>query len=298
MIGRCLTFISPVTLSLKDRQLVVVFKDRPDEKHTAPIEDLGVVIIDNPQISVTVPLLNALAENNVAVVFCNDKGVPSSVLWNMDTNHNQCAILNAQIGLDGRVKRKLWRQTIVAKITNQANLLHKLGKNADKLKPYYTFSNDKEIENKEGIAARLYFQELFGDSFIRDRSQPGLNAMLNYGYTIVRTACIKSLLGSGLFPALGLFHHHRANAFPLADDIMEPYRPFVDEIVFDLYANGVTGLDRTTKQQLASVLYCDTVFEKVKRPLSIGLNMTASSVAECVLGNRTEINYPVLNCHT
>lgn len=298
MIGRCLTFISPVTLSLKDQQLVVTFKDTPDERHTAPIEDLGVVIIDNPQISVTIPLLNALAENNVAVVFCNGKGIPSSVLWNMDTNHNQCAILNAQITLDGRVKRKLWRQIIVSKISNQAALLRKLGKDADRLEPFYTFTTDKEVENKEGIAARLYFQELFGDAFVRDRSQPGINAMLNYGYTILRAASIKTLLGSGLFPAIGLFHHHRANAFPLADDMMEPYRPFVDEIVFDLYANGVSDLNRSAKQQLTSVLYCDTTFEKVKRPLSIGLQMTAASIAECILGNKTYIKYPILNCHT
>lgn len=294
MIGRTVTFVSSVVLSLKNNQMVVVFKDRPDEKHTIPVEDLGVVIIDNPQVSITVPLLNALASNNVAVVFCNEKGVPDSILWNLDTNYSQCSVLNNQIETDGRQKRKWWRQTIQSKIQNQMGLLQKLGKDADVLKSFVSDAKDKDLANKEGIAARLYFQELFGPDFIRDRTQPGINAMLNYGYTILRTACIKSLLGSGIFPAIGLFHHHRANAFPLADDIMEPYRPYVDEIVFMEWANGENELNRQTKSRLVNVLYGDTEFEKVTRPLHIGLQMTAASLAGCYKGEKGEISYPLI----
>lgn len=292
MIGRTVTFVSPVSLSLKDKQMVVVFKDKPDEKHTLPVEDLRVVIIDNPQISLTVPLLNALSANNVAVVFCNEKGVPSSLLWNLDTNYSQCSVLNSQIVCDGRQKRKWWRQTVQSKIQNQIGLLQKLGKDAKILSPFMTDSKDKDLENKEGVAARLYFQELFGPGFIRNRAESGINAMLNYGYTILRTACIKALLGAGVFPAIGLFHHHRSNAFPLADDIMEPFRPYVDEIVFLEWADGATGLDRQTKSELVNVLYCDTVFQKITRPLHIGLQITAASLAECYKGNRGEISYP------
>ncbi len=294
MIGRTVTFISPVVLSLKNNQMVVVFKDRPEEKHTIPVEDLGVVMIDNPQVSITVPLLNVFASNNVAVVFCNEKGVPASILWNLDTNYSQCSVLNNQIEADGRQKRKWWRQTIQSKIQNQMGLLQKLGKDADVLKPFVSDAKDKDLSNKEGIAARLYFQELFGPDFIRDRTQPGINAMLNYGYTILRTSCIKSLLVSGVFPAIGLFHHHRANAFPLADDIMEPYRPYVDEIVFMEWANGESELNRQTKSKLVNVLYGDTKFEKVTRPLHIGLQMTAASLAGCYKGDKGEISYPLI----
>lgn len=296
MIGRCLTFISPVGLSLKDRQLVVVFKDRPDERHTVPVEDLGMVIIDNPQVTVTVPLLNALAEQNVGVVFCNGKGIPDSMLWNLNANYNQCAVLNAQLSLDGRVKRKLWRQTVQCKIRNQMQLLDLAGKDGFKLKPYLKGTASEEgAEKMEGIAARVYFQQLFGEDFIRDRSQTGINAMLNYGYTILRAACVKALLGAGLFPALGLYHHHRANAFPLADDVMEPYRPFVDELVLSQWLNGSVELDRQVKAELTRVLYCDVRMGGLTRPLNIGLQMTAASVADCVKGDAANINYPSLD---
>ena len=287
-------FTSPARLSLKHNQLVLVFKDRPDETHTIPIEDLGMVIIDNPQISISLPLLNALSDNNVAIVFCNDKGVPSSILWNLDANYTQCLVLNAQIDADGRQKRKWWRQTILAKITNQARLLQKIGKEGNKLSPFYTFQTDKEIESKEGIAARIYFQELFGKDFIRDRNQPGINAMLNYGYTILRSACIKSLLGAGLFPAIGIHHHHRENPFPLADDVMEPYRPYVDELVFMLWANGLSELDKKCKSELIGILYSDVRLGKIIRPLQIGLQMTAASLAACYKNERADISYPVV----
>ena len=137
MLKRTLLFVNPVYLSLKNEQLVVLFKDKSDEEHTIPIEDIGFVVIDNPMVSITVPLINALANNNVALIFCNDKGMPHAMLQNLDTHTLQCEILNTQIGLGEVLKKNLWKQTVEAKIKNQTKLLTKLGKDGSVLKPYY-----------------------------------------------------------------------------------------------------------------------------------------------------------------
>lgn len=294
MLKRTLLFISPVYLSLKSEQLVVCFKDTPDEKQTIPIEDIGYVVIDNPMVSMTVPLINALADNNVALIFCNDKGMPHAMLQNLDTHTLQCEILNTQIGIGEVLKKNLWKQTIEAKIKNQSKLLTKLGKEGAVLKPYYSNVKSGDSDNREGVAARIYWNYLFGNNFVRDRSFSGINALLNYGYTILRSATARALMGAGLLPSIGIFHHNRSNAFPLADDIMEPYRPYVDEIVYNMYQDGMMGLNKNTKSELLHVLTCDTHFQKVTRPLSIALTMTAASLVKCYAKELDKINYPLM----
>lgn len=294
MLKRTLLFTSPVNLSLKNEQLVVNYKDAPDEKRTIPIEDIGYVIIDNPMVSMTMPLINALADSNVALIFCNDKGMPHAMLQNLETHTLQCEILNTQIGIGEVLKKKLWKQTIEAKIKNQSILLTKLGKDGDVLKPYYNNVKSGDSDNREGLAARIYWNSLFGDHFVRDRSQPGINTLLNYGYTILRSATTRALMGSGLLPSLGIFHHNRSNAFPLADDIMEPYRPYVDEIVYEMLQEGMIDLNLKSKSYLLRVLTCDTHFSKVTRPLSIALTMSAASLVKCYAKELDKINYPLM----
>lgn len=294
MLKRTLLFTSPVNLSLKNEQLVVSYKDTPDEKRTIPIEDIGYVIIDNSMVSMTMPLINALADSNVALIFCNDKGMPHAMLQNLDTHTLQCEILNTQIGVGEVLKKKLWKQTIEAKIKNQSKLLTKLGKDGDVLKPYYCNVKSGDSDNREGLAARIYWNSLFGDDFVRDRSLPGINALLNYGYTILRSATARALMGSGLLPSLGIFHHNRSNAFPLADDIMEPYRPYVDEIVYGMLQEGMMDLNLKSKSCLLRILTCDTHFSKVTRPLSIALTMSAASLVKCYVKELDKINYPMM----
>lgn len=294
MLKRTLLFTSPVNLSLKNEQLVVSYKDTPAEKRTIPIEDIGYVIIDNPMVSMTMPLINALADSNVALIFCNDKGMPHAMLQNLDTHTLQCEILNTQIGIGEVLKKKLWKQTIEAKIKNQSKLLTKLGKDGDVLKPYYNNVKSGDSDNREGLAARIYWNSLFGDHFVRDRSQPGINALLNYGYTILRSATTRALMGSGLLPSIGIFHHNRSNAFPLADDIMEPYRPYVDEIVYEMLQEGMMDLDLKSKSFLLRILTCDTHFSKVTRPLGIALTMSAASLVKCYTKELDKINYPLM----
>lgn len=294
MLKRTLLFTSPVYLSMKYGQLVVCFKDTPDEERTIPIEDIGYVIIDNPMVSITMPLINTLADNNVAVIFCNDKGMPHAMIQNLDTHTLQCEVLNKQIGIGEVQKKNLWKQTIEAKIKNQSKLLTKLGKDGNVLKPYYCNVKSGDSDNREGLAARIYWNCLFGNDFIRDRNQSGINSLLNYGYTILRSATARALIGSGLLPSIGIFHHNRSNAFPLADDIMEPYRPYVDEIVYEMYCQGMVELNQTAKSSLLHLLTCDTHFTKVTRPLSIGLTMTAASLVKCYAKELDKISYPLI----
>ena len=294
MVKRALSFSRPCILSLKNCQMVVKMKDDPDFIRTVPIEDIGFVLLENQQISITMPLLNALADNNAAVVVCTDKMMPNAMLLNLDSNSVQGERYRDQIDASEPLKKNLWKQTVEAKIRNQAALLDKLDKDGSRLKPYWQNVKSGDSDNREGVAAKIYWDALFGNDFMRYRTGDSPNEMLNYGYTVLRAAVARSLMGSGLFPAFGIFHRNRYNAFPLADDIMEPYRPFVDEIVFGLYANGETELNKDVKAEILNLLYVDTVFNKVTRPLDLGLSVTTSSLAKCFSGEQKKIMYPLL----
>jgi len=294
MIKRTLVFSSPVVLSMKNSQMVISFKETPDEKASVPIEDIGVILIDNPMISITIPLLNELSDNNVAVVFCDKRGMPNAMLMNLETNNNQNEVLRNQLDVGEVLRKQLWKQIIEVKIKNQSLLLKKLGKNGDQLKSFYANVKSGDTDNREGIAARIYWIELFGRDFVRDRNIPGINSLLNYGYSVLRAAVARALMSSGLMPAIGIFHHNRSNAFPLADDMMEPYRPFVDEIVYNLYLQGKEFLTTEVKKELLQVLTCDTYFQKTTRPLSIGLSLTMASLAKCYAREEARLNLPML----
>lgn len=292
MIKRTLVFSNPMYLSLKNQQLVLAYKDNPDETTTVPIEDIGTVVIEHQQVNITMPLLNALAANNTQVVICNEKGMPSAMLTNLEGNNTQGETLRNQIACGEVMKKQLWKQIVEAKIRNQAALLDKIGQDGNKLKPLYTNVKSGDTDNREGIAARVYFQQLYGADFTRDRTAPGINTLLNYGYTILRAAVSRALISSGLFPAIGIFHHNRSNAFPLADDMMEPYRPFVDEVVYDLAMQGKTELNKEVKADLIMTLYADTHLDKTVRPLSIALSMTTASLARCYAKETNKLCLP------
>ena len=294
MLKRALFFSKPFCLSLKDNQMVINIKQMPDEKRTIPIEDIGFVVLEHQQTSITLPLLNALSDNNVAVIICGNDYMPNAMLMNLDSNKTQGESFRAQLDASEPLKKGLWKQVVKAKIRNQAALLNKLGKDGDKLKPYYSNVKSGDSDNREGIAAKIYWNELFGNDFVRDRDGSEPNNLLNYGYTLLRAAVARALMGSGLLPAFGIFHRNRYNAFPLADDIMEPYRPYVDEIVYHMYTNGIDKLDKDAKSQLLNLLFTDTVFNKVTRPLEVGLSTTTASLAKCYLGTVKKISYPLL----
>lgn len=274
--------------------MVIKMKEDPDFVRTIPVEDIGYVLLENQQISITLPLLNALADNNAAVIVCTDKMMPNAMLLNLDSNSIQGERYREQVNASEPLKKNLWKQTVEAKIRNQAALLNKLDKDGDILKPYWQNVKSGDSDNREGIAAKLYWDALFGEDFVRYRTGDTPNEMLNYGYMVLRAAVARSLMGSGLLPAFGIHHRNRYNSFPLADDIMEPYRPFVDEIVFGLYANGETELNKEVKAEMLSLLCVDTVFDKITRPLEVGLSVTTASLAKCFSCEQKKIVYPLL----
>lgn len=294
MIKQTLMFTTPVSLSLKDCQLVIARKDS-EEVVTRPIEDIGFVVVANQMVKMTVPLLNALADNNVSVIFCDGKQMPKSMLMALEGNTTQQESYRYQMEATEPVKKRAWKQIVEAKIRNQAALLNSVGQEGDVLKPYYMNVKSGDSDNREGAAARIYWGMLFGKTFKRDREGEQPNMMLNYGYAILRAAMARALVGSGLYPAFGIFHRNRYNAFPLADDMMEPYRPFVDEIVYHIYMDAaVDELTTEVKSQLLRVLFADVRLGKMTRPLEVALSMTTASLLKVYKGDDVKLVLPVM----
>lgn len=293
MIKRTIVFTSPCRISYKNGQLVVENHETGEQKKT-PVEDLGIVIIENKQVSITVPAMNALSANNSAVIFCDSRHMPSSMLMSLNSNSVQGERYRDQVDASLPLKKGLWKQIVQMKIRNQSSLLTKLGFDGDRLKPFYANVKSGDADNREGIAAKIYWDELFGDVFFRSRTGPDPNALLNYGYSILRAAMARAIIGSGLSPSFGLFHKNRYNAFPLADDLMEPYRPYVDAVVFQLILEDKKELDTEAKQRLLRVLFVDTIFKDCSRPMEIGLSMTSASLARCFSGEGRELVLPRL----
>lgn len=294
MLKRTLVFSSPLHLSLRNAQLVITIKDAPNEQRTVPIEDIGLVMIENQMVTMTMPLMNALVDAGVSTILCDAKGMPHAMVQNLDGNNLQGECLRNQLILSDVAKKQVWKQIVETKIRNQAALLDKVVGAGDVLKPYYSNVKSGDKDNREGAAAKVYFSKLFGTKFVRDRNAPGVNVLLNYGYSVLRAATARALISSGLTPALGVFHHNRSNAFPLADDVMEVFRPFVDEIVYGLYTEGNMELTRETKSALINVLAMDTCYPKVKRPLQIGLSITTASLAKFYAGEIKNVALPRL----
>lgn len=273
---------------------MVVENQSTGEVRTVPIEDVGFVLIENQQVGFTIPLLNALSENNCAVVFCNAQHVPVSMLMNLESNNVQAETYKFQIEASLPLKKNLWKQLIEQKIANQAALMKEIGEDGDKLKPLYSNVKSGDADNREGVAAKIYWDSIFGNEFVRTRYGGDPNPLLNYGYSILRAATARALMGSGLYPAFGLFHKNRYNAFPLADDLMEPYRPYVDQLVVEMVQSGQNTLTIETKQRLLSVLFVDVRFDDLTRPLQMGLSITTASLVRCLRGESKRLELPHL----
>ena len=287
-------FKTPVSLSLKDKQIVITMKDT-DQTVTRPIEDIGFVVIENPMVKISVPLLNELVDNNISVIFCDNKQMPKSMLMNLNGNTTLQESYRFQTEASIPLKKQLWKQIIERKIRNQSALLNKLGLNGDILKPYYSNVLSGDSDNREGAASRIYWSAIFGNNFKRERDGVPPNNLLNYGYTILRAAVSRALIGSGLYPAFGIFHRNRYNAFPLADDVMEPFRPFVDEMVYRLYMDGAnTELTTRVKGELLRILFTDVNMGKQTRPLEVALSFTTASLLKVYKGEISRLTLPEL----
>ena len=300
MIKRIISIENPYHLSVKDLQLTLTDKNS-GEIRTTPVEDLGFLVIDHPQTSISKYLLQELAANNVAVVFTDRSHMPSSMLFHLSGHYIQQERFRHQVSAKEPLKKQLWQQTIQAKIQNQGLVLKTTARaNDTKIwEPMTKMAADvKSGDNtaREAKAARYYWPKLFGEDFKRERSGMPPNNVLNYGYAIVRAAVARALTTAGLLPTLGIHHHSRYNDFCLADDIMEPYRPFVDMQVWEMREHypDYHNLDKEKKAILLNVLNADCLLNDQKSPLQVAMLSTTAQLAKCFEGKAGKLTYPEL----
>jgi CRISPR-associated protein Cas1 len=309
MIKRTLYFGNPAYLSTRLEQLVVrlpAVENNPtlpdqfkkEAEATIPIEDIATVILDHPQIIFSQALLSKLLDNNVAVIACNASHHPVGLLLNLAGHTLQAERFKNQIEASLPLRKQLWQATVKAKIRNQAHLLKRYHIPADNLLKWSTEVKSGDETNLEARAATYYWKNIFPEipGFVRHREGPPPNHLLNYTYAILRAIVARSLVGSGLLPTLGIHHHNRYNHYCLADDIMEPYRPFADALVKELVTqgNGTAQLTPAVKKHLLTVSHVDVLFDDERSPLSVGVQRTTASLARCFEGTTKKLLYPRL----
>lgn len=312
MIKKTLYFGNPAYLSLRMGQMVIKlpeveksdklpqgFKDQATV--TRPIEDIGIVVLDHKQITLTQALLEALLENNCAVITCDSKQMPVGMLLPLCGNSIQSERFQDQIAASLPLRKQLWQQTVKAKIDNQAKVLKLCAKAEVRCMHKWSEAvKSGDSENLEARAAAYYWKTLFAGfpnltCFTRGRDGVEPNNLLNYGYAILRAIVARALVCSGLLPTLGIHHHSRYNAYCLADDIMEPYRPYVDELVYKIvYENQGHNLelDHNMKARLLAIPTIDIQIGGKRSPLMVGVSQTTASLAKCFSGELRRIAYP------
>ena len=292
MIKRVLCFENPARLSLKLAQMVVELQD---VTRTLPIEDIGVVILDHKQITITHALIDALLANNVAIVTSNDKHLPVGLMLPLDGNTLQSERFRAQIDASEPLKKQMWQQTVVAKILGQAHILGEQNIEHSNMLAWAKSVRSGDTDNMEARAAAFYWRNMFiKDVFVRNPQGFPPNNLLNYGYSIVRAMMARALVGAGLLPTLGIHHHSRYDAYCLADDIMEPYRPFVDRKVLEMWEKSeiTDDISSEQKRQLLGVSTTDVSINGQRRPMMLAIQSTAQSVQKCYSGEARKIVYP------
>jgi CRISPR-associated protein Cas1 len=305
MIKRTLHFGNPAYLSLGNSQLIINLphlKEFGEDKsrQSVAIEDIGVVILEHKQITITHSCIAALLENNVAIVTCNSAHHPTGLMLPLEGNNLQSKNYRFQIDASLPLKKQLWQQTIQAKIGNQAAVLKLRGIPMDNMLHWVKSVKSGDPDNYEGRAAAYYWKNVFPKKveFFRGREGNPPNNLLNYGYAILRAIVARGLVSSGLLPTLGIHHHNQYNAYCLADDIMEPYRPFVDLIVLDIIDKGENFLELSTsiKSKLMNVATDDILIDNQTSPLMVGLQRTTASLVKCYEGSLRKISYPTIPC--
>jgi CRISP-associated protein Cas1 len=294
MLKRTLFFGNPLSLKTKNNQLFITSKETGLIKQV-PIEDIGFVVIEHPEIYISIPTLTKLSENNVAVIFCDAKHMPCSMLLNLDNHYIQQELFTHQINATEPLKKQLWQQIIKKKIKYQAQHLQINKKPYEVLKFYESKVLSGDTDNREGVAAAYYWKHLFDFDFKRERYGNYPNLFLNYGYIILRAAVARAIAGSGLLSTLGIHHHNKYNAFCLADDMMEPFRPLVDAKVVEIIKTFPDQeLTVAIKTELLQILTQTVYFKNTKSPLMVALSKTTTSLQQCYAGTSKKLNYPSL----
>ena len=308
MIKSTLYFGNPAYLSLRNNQLIIKLPEveknetlpdsfKRDTVRSKPIEDIGVVVLDHKQITITSGVLEALLENNCAVITCDCKSMPVGLMLPLCGNTTQNERFRDQLDASLPLKKQLWQQTIKMKIENQATVLSK-SRNCE-IKNMRVWANDVrsgDPDNLEARAAAYYWKNLFPkiEGFTRDREGIPPNNLLNYGYAILRAVVARGLVSSGLLPTLGIHHHNRYNAYCLADDITEPYRPYVDELIVSIINSNcdIADLSKEIKAKLLTIPTLEVSVNGKRSPLMVAVSQTTASLYKCFSGELRHIAYP------
>ena len=297
MLKKTILIENKIALSTRNQQLVL--KTEIKEK-SIPIEDIGFLLLDHPEIYLSIPAMNLLVDNNTSIIICGKNHLPNGMFLNLNSHHIQQEIFKNQIEASAPLKKQLWQQTIIEKIKNQGELLERITKTKNSFDFLASKVLSGDTSNMEGAAAQQYWKyfplpNLEKDGIKRERYGDYPNNFLNYGYAILRAATARALSGSGLLNTLGIHHKSKYNAFALADDIMEPFRPVVDEKVFEIMQKyNEQELNTAIKAELLQILTRTVYFKEEKSPLMVALQKTASSLQQCYTGNKKKIKYPKL----
>lgn len=291
MVKKTIYFGNPAYLSMALSQLKV---EQPGvDPLTVPIEDIGLVIVDHPQVTLTSPLILALL-NKGTILWCDGSHLPYGIAVPLYGHTTFQKHFRAQIQISVPKKKQLWQQTVRAKIEQQAHLLSLIGEHETPLLKWSSQVKSGDVDNKEAQAAVYYWARLFYNGFVRDRDESPPNDLLNYGYAVLRAIVARALVSAGLSPSIGIFHRNQYNPLCLADDIMEPYRPFVDGIVLELWEK--TGpwdqLEKSHKKAILKLPEIDVKINNRISPLSVAVQRTTASLAQCLLGEKRNISYP------
>lgn len=305
MIKRVLCFTNPAYLSLRQGQIVYqlpevvhaknVTEEFRQSDRTIPIEDVGVVVLDNKQITITSGLMAALLESNCAIITCNDQHLPIGLELPLTGNSIQNERFRQQLDASEPLKKQMWQQTIVSKILGQAHVLEEVEVENANMRAWAKDVRSGDTENMEARAAAYYWRSVFHDPyFIRGQEGDPPNNLLNYGYAIIRAMMARSLVAAGLLPTLGIHHHNRYNAYCLADDIMEPYRPLVDQMVISMMNRyqDISEITTEMKRDLLGLSTIDVNIDGHRSPMMIAMQTTANSVQKCFAGESRKIIYP------
>lgn len=308
MIKKTLYFGNPAYLSLKNSQLVIKLPEvvlsnnltesfKKEAVKTIPIEDIGVVVIDNKQITFTSGLMESLLANNCSIITCDSNRMPTGLMLPLVGNSTQTERFRNQIEASAPLKKQLWQQTVQAKIENQAFVLENYcGATVKNMLTWAKDVKSGDPDNYEARAAVYYWANIFPsiEGFVRNREGEPPNHLLNYGYAILRAIIARSLVASGLLPTLGIFHKNKYNAYCLADDIMEPYRPFVDKLILDIMSKhrDISEITKEIKMDMLGIPVLDVVINNQRSPLMIAASQTTASLARCFMGESRKITYP------
>jgi len=293
MIKRVVEISNPARLCVKHHQLVI--ETDAGAKDTVPIEDLGVLLLSNPIISITQAVHFECAANNTVIVSCDDKYLPSAILLPLTGHVTQAKITRAQATASQPCRKRLWQLIVRHKIKEQALALETVGAGGNELRHLINKVKSGDPANVESHAARLYWQKLFGEGFRRLPDAPGINGLLNYGYAVIRAATARAVVGCGLCPVFGLKHCNQFNYFSLVDDLVEPFRPWVDTAVYGLMCEYETDqpitIGRREKEVLLGLLIMDCRFRNKTFPFMVALHHYAANVRDILCGEQTKMEF-------